>query len=62
MVFGLLRGDADMNTSAVGFLPFAFGDVDPGGPFMHVFDETASRYRSPRVGYGLSFVTLTTER
>ena len=41
MVFSPLKGDAHIDANAQGFIPFAFGDVDPDGPFVHVFDETA---------------------
>jgi hypothetical protein len=41
MVLSPLKGDAHINVSAEGFIPFAFGDVDPDGPFVHIFDETA---------------------
>jgi hypothetical protein len=36
-----LKGDAHTATSDPEWRPFALGDVDPGGPFVHVFDETA---------------------
>src|SRR5271166_2290196 len=41
MVCGRLKGGAHTDTAADDFVPFAFGDVDPDGPFVHVFDETA---------------------
>lgn len=41
MVRSHLKGDDHINSSAEGYIPFAFGDVDPDGPFVHVFDETA---------------------
>lgn len=34
-------GNAHVDKTANERIPFAFGDVDPGGPFVHVFDETA---------------------
>ena len=36
-----LKGDAHIDPASAGWRPFAVGDVDPGGPFVHVFDETA---------------------
>lgn len=41
MVRSHLRGADHTDPSKEGFTPFAFGDVDPEGPFVHVFDETA---------------------
>lgn len=36
-----LKGEAHTDTTKAGYIPFALGDVDPDGPFVHVFDETA---------------------
>jgi hypothetical protein len=36
-----LKGKAHRDPTAPGYRPFSFGDVDPDGPFVHVFDETA---------------------
>lgn len=41
MVNSDLTGKAHVDASLPGYTPFAFGDVDPSGPFVHVFDETA---------------------
>lgn len=41
MVQSSLRGAMHTDTSDVGYRPFSIGDVDPSGPFVHVFDETA---------------------
>jgi len=36
-----LKGDAHMDTADPEWHPFAVGDVNPDGSFVHVFDETA---------------------
>ncbi len=36
-----IKGDKHTDTSNPDWRPFAIGDVDPEGPFVHVFDETA---------------------
>ena len=36
-----LKGDDHTNTGAEGFKPFAIGDVQPDGGFIHVFNEPA---------------------
>jgi hypothetical protein len=36
-----LKGKDHTNPQAKAYIPFAVGDVDPGGPFVHVFDEAA---------------------
>lgn len=36
-----IKGDKHTDTSDPDWRPFAIGDVDPEGPFVHVFDETA---------------------
>lgn len=36
-----LQGDDHINTGADGFKPFAIGDVQPDGGFIHVFNEPA---------------------
>jgi len=36
-----LRGDDHINSGASGFKPFAIGDVQPDGGFIHVFNEPA---------------------
>jgi hypothetical protein len=36
-----LKGDAHLDIGSPDWNPFAIGDVDPDGPFVHVFDETA---------------------
>lgn len=41
MVRSHLKGADHTNAGARGYTPFAFGDVDPAGAFVHVFDETA---------------------
>ncbi len=41
MVSGAIRGDAHLDTEAEDFLPFAVGDVEPSGSFIHVFDDAA---------------------
>lgn len=41
MVLGPLKGKDHTNPQAKAYMPFAIGDVDPGGPFVHVFDEGA---------------------
>lgn len=41
MLNSMLVGDQHTNAAAPGYMPFAFGDVDPNGSFVHVFDETA---------------------
>ena len=38
-----LKGDDHTNTGAEGFKPFAIGDVQPDGGFIHVFNEPAAR-------------------
>lgn len=39
MIAPILVGDAHVNPSAAEYAPFAVGDIDPGKPFVHVFDE-----------------------
>lgn len=39
MVFGPLKGEKHIDASAPEYMPFAVGDVDPTGPFIHVFDK-----------------------
>ena len=41
MIAPSIKGDAHVDKGASFHLPFALGDVDPDGPFVHVFDETA---------------------
>lgn len=41
MVNSHLKGPSHVDPTFPGYTPFAFGDVDPDGPFVHVFDETA---------------------
>jgi hypothetical protein len=41
MLNSLLVGPQHTDPAALGHTPFAFGDVDPDGSFVHVFDETA---------------------
>ena len=41
MIFGVLKGKDHIDSSATAYMPFAIGDVDPVGPFVHVFDELA---------------------
>lgn len=41
MVMPEIVGAGHTDKDLAGRLPFAFGDVDPSGPFVHVFDETA---------------------
>jgi hypothetical protein len=41
MVLPALKGDDHLNPDVPGRMLFALGDVDPDGPFVHVFDETA---------------------
>jgi hypothetical protein len=41
IIVSALKGMAHSDPSAAAYHPFAFGDVDPDGPFVHVFDETA---------------------
>jgi hypothetical protein len=41
MVNSDLKGRFHVDPTFPGHTPFAFGDVDPDGPFVHVFDETA---------------------
>lgn len=41
MVNSNLKGRSHVDPTFPGHTPFAFGDVDPDGPFVHVFDETA---------------------
>lgn len=41
MIVPSIIGEAHTDAQAPDRMPFAFGDVDPGGPFVHVFDETA---------------------
>jgi hypothetical protein len=36
-----LKGKSHIDTSAEGFVPFAIGDVEPDGAFIHVFNEPA---------------------
>jgi hypothetical protein len=40
-VSGILKGAAHTTPNAAGHLPFSFGDIDPAGSFIHVFDPTA---------------------
>lgn len=41
MVSGWVKGAAHTETAREDFLPFAVGDVDPMGSFIHVFDNAA---------------------
>lgn len=41
IVNAYLKGPDHVNAALPGQTHFAFGDVDPGGSFVHVFDETA---------------------
>lgn len=41
MVLPNLEGDAHKRSELAGYMPFAIGDVDPEGAFVHVFDENA---------------------
>jgi hypothetical protein len=41
IVNGLLKGEAHTTPGSQGYMPFSFGDVDPAGSFIHVFDPTA---------------------
>lgn len=41
MIMPEIVGSGHTDKNLAGRLPFAFGDVDPDGPFIHVFDETA---------------------
>jgi hypothetical protein len=36
-----IKGENHTDTTSQGWKPFAIGDVDPKGSFVHVFDETA---------------------
>jgi hypothetical protein len=36
-----LKGESHIDTTSQGFMPFAIGDVQPQGAFIHVFDEPA---------------------
>lgn len=36
-----IKGDAHWNNQTGGIVPFAMGDIDPEGSFVHVFDEVA---------------------
>jgi hypothetical protein len=38
-IFSLLKGPDHVNPTAPAYMPFALGDVDPEGPFVHVFDK-----------------------
>lgn len=40
-VLSALQGDDHLDVTAPLWLPFSVGDVNPGGPFVHVFDEAA---------------------
>ena len=40
MIFGPLKGKDHMDPKAKAYLPFAIGDVDLEGPFVHVFDKS----------------------
>ena len=39
MINSDLKGDQHINTSAHGYTPFAVGDVNDGGSFLHVFND-----------------------
>ena len=41
LIYPALKGDNHTDKSARVYSPFAIGDVDPDGPFVHVFDKTA---------------------
>jgi hypothetical protein len=41
MVLGPLKGSDHTDLKAKAYMRFAIGDVDPGGPFVHVFDRSA---------------------
>lgn len=41
MIFGPLKGNDHIDPAAKTYMPFAIGDVDPTGHFVHVFDESA---------------------
>jgi hypothetical protein len=36
-----LESESHIDTTSQGFMPFAIGDVQPQGAFIHVFDEPA---------------------
>jgi hypothetical protein len=38
-ILGLLKGKDHIDPQAKVYMPFALGDVDPDGPFVHVFDK-----------------------
>jgi len=38
-IFGLLKGAEHVKPDAAAYMPFAIGDADPEGPFVHVFDK-----------------------
>jgi hypothetical protein len=39
MIIPHLKGGSHLDFNAKGHLPFAIGDVDPDGPFVHVFNQ-----------------------
>lgn len=68
MIMPSLKGQDAINFSQPGFMPFCVGDVNPGGMFVHVFDDVAierviehlntitdfTRYLNKRAAYLLS--------
>ncbi|WP_049803035.1 hypothetical protein [Bradyrhizobium japonicum] len=41
MIMPSLKGQDAINFNQPGFMPFCLGDVNPGGMFIHVFDDVA---------------------
>jgi hypothetical protein len=62
MVATDLQGRAHTDPRDPQYRPFCFGDVDPKGPFVHVFDETALDLVLREMDTVADFVRYLTER
>jgi hypothetical protein len=57
-----LKGQSHIDTTADGFIPFAIGDVQPEGPFIHVFNEPALELLARELDTVTDFVRYLTRR
>jgi hypothetical protein len=57
-----LKGEGHTNTGAEGFQPFAIGDVQPDGGFVHVFNEPALELLASELDTVTDFTRYLTRR
>ena len=57
-----LKGDDHINSGAAAFNPFAIGDVQPDGDFIHVFNEPALELLAPEPDTVTDFTRYLTRR